>query len=227
MVTFLRVARPILMLLAGVTAAEPALFKVTSGFDYVKKPGRREWLRVRLETDQQGRRLAVKYPAEGSGILSSMVFAGGLLELPEACERVAAGESGGLSAIQRGDGMKILYFAWLRESIGVAEEAVSPPPEIADVAGLIDWLRQRGTPYDETLANPAMVRVAVNQEHVQPDHPVAPGDEVAFFPPVTGGLGGDGDPGAASGFRQRRRDRPLVGRQPCGWRRLRLCRPGP
>ena len=83
--------------------------------------------------------------------------------------------------------MKILYFAWLRTTIGVEEEDVDPPAGVTDVAGLVGWLRTRGGGYEKALADPSMVRIAVNQEHVQPDHPISSGDEVALFPPVTGG----------------------------------------
>ena len=83
--------------------------------------------------------------------------------------------------------MKVLYFSWLREKIGTSEETVSLPPEVADVQGLVDWLKGRGDAYAEALADMRTVRVAVNQAYVQPDHPVAEGDEVALFPPVTGG----------------------------------------
>lgn len=86
--------------------------------------------------------------------------------------------------------MRILYFAWVRERAGTGEEAVTPPPEVTDVAGLVDWLRGRGGGPATALADPSRVRVAVNQEHVGLDHPVAAGDEVAFFPPMTGGRGG-------------------------------------
>lgn len=83
--------------------------------------------------------------------------------------------------------MKLLYFAWLRTKIGVAEETVEAPASVRDVAGLIDWLKTRGPGYAEALANTAVVKVAVNQEHAAFDHPLRPGDEVALFPPVTGG----------------------------------------
>ena len=83
--------------------------------------------------------------------------------------------------------MKLLYFAWLRTKIGAASEDVTLPAEVTDVAGLMAWLASRGPGYAEALANPAIVRVAVNQEYVATDHPVAAGDEVALFPPVTGG----------------------------------------
>ena len=83
--------------------------------------------------------------------------------------------------------MKLLYFAWLRARIGTAAEEVTPPETVADVGGLIDWLEGRGAGYAAALANPALVRVAVNHEYVGRDHPVAADDEVALFPPVTGG----------------------------------------
>lgn len=83
--------------------------------------------------------------------------------------------------------MQLLYFAWIREKAGVPGEQVSPPASVADVSELVGWLRERGGGPANALADLRMVRVAVNQEHVGLDHPVHPGDEVAFFPPVTGG----------------------------------------
>ncbi|WP_298727460.1 molybdopterin converting factor subunit 1 [uncultured Ferrovibrio sp.] len=83
--------------------------------------------------------------------------------------------------------MRVLYFAWLRERVGLAEETVSPPPEVRTVADLITWLRSRGEVYEAALADPSIVRVAVNQDYARPDHPVQAGDEIAIFPPVTGG----------------------------------------
>jgi molybdopterin synthase sulfur carrier subunit len=83
--------------------------------------------------------------------------------------------------------VKLLYFAWLRARIGHAEEELELPAEIHDVAGLLDWLRARGGGYGEALRDLRIVRVAVNQEYVGPEYPVREGDEVALFPPVTGG----------------------------------------
>lgn len=83
--------------------------------------------------------------------------------------------------------MKVLYFAWLRERIGRGEEEVSPPPGIATVGALLRWLAERSEGHAAAFADPAVVRAAVNQEHATPDTPVREGDEVAFFPPVTGG----------------------------------------
>jgi molybdopterin synthase sulfur carrier subunit len=84
-------------------------------------------------------------------------------------------------------GVKLLYFAWLRAKIGVAEEIVALPPGIGDVAGLLGWLRGRGGGYGEALRDLALIRVAVNQDHAGRDHEVRAGDEVALFPPMTGG----------------------------------------
>jgi sulfur-carrier protein len=83
--------------------------------------------------------------------------------------------------------MKILYFAWLRTKIGLGEETVAPPAGIDTVAGLVDWLATRSPQHAAALANRKVVRVAVNQDYVGPDHPVRAGDEIALFPPVTGG----------------------------------------
>lgn len=83
--------------------------------------------------------------------------------------------------------MKVLYFAWVRQRIGIGHETVTPPPEVSTISTLVDWLRTRGPGYAEAFADTRAIRCAVNQEYVEPDHPVTPGDEVAFFPPVTGG----------------------------------------
>jgi molybdopterin synthase sulfur carrier subunit len=83
--------------------------------------------------------------------------------------------------------MKLLYFAWLRQKIGIAEETIDVPGEVATVAQLVDWLKTRGANYADALNNPKLVRVAVNREYVTYDHRLQPGDEVGLFPPVTGG----------------------------------------
>jgi molybdopterin synthase sulfur carrier subunit len=83
--------------------------------------------------------------------------------------------------------MKLLYFAWLRQKIGTAEEMLDPPGNVATVAQLIDWLKTRGANYADALSNTKLVRVAVNREYVTYDYRLKPGDEVALFPPVTGG----------------------------------------
>jgi molybdopterin synthase sulfur carrier subunit len=83
--------------------------------------------------------------------------------------------------------MKILYFAWLRERVGLGEEDVTPPPEVHNVATLIAWLRARGPRHEAAFAEGRLVRCAVNQDFAGPDTAVAASDEIAFFPPVTGG----------------------------------------
>jgi molybdopterin synthase sulfur carrier subunit len=83
--------------------------------------------------------------------------------------------------------MRVRYFAWLKHRVGHAEEEVIVPPEVASVSALKQWLAARYPGFAEALARPGMVRCAVNQEYVPEDAPLRPGDEVAFFPPVTGG----------------------------------------
>lgn len=83
--------------------------------------------------------------------------------------------------------MKLLYFAWLREKVGVADEQVPLPEDINTVSGMLEWLKGRGAGHSEALKDLSAVRVAVNQEFAGPEAPVSDGDEVALFPPVTGG----------------------------------------
>ncbi len=83
--------------------------------------------------------------------------------------------------------MRILYFAWLRTKLGRAEESLDPPAAVSNVAALLQWLRGRDPVFAAALKDTSVIRVAVNQEYVGWDHPVRPGDEVAIFPPVTGG----------------------------------------
>ena len=83
--------------------------------------------------------------------------------------------------------IRVLYFAWLRERMGRAEELLPLPEGVATVAELIGWLTARDAAGARAFANAALVRAAVNQDFAAPSDPVRPGDEVAFFPPVTGG----------------------------------------
>jgi molybdopterin converting factor subunit 1 len=83
--------------------------------------------------------------------------------------------------------MRVLYFAWLKERIGRAEETVTPPETVATVGALADWLAGLSPGHAAAFADRAVVRCAVNQEFATAETPVSPGDEVAFFPPVTGG----------------------------------------
>jgi len=83
--------------------------------------------------------------------------------------------------------VKVLYFANLREDLGTAGEELSLPADVTTVAALRAHLIARGGAWSSSLALGKAVRVAVNQEMARPDAPVKAGDEVAFFPPVTGG----------------------------------------
>lgn len=83
--------------------------------------------------------------------------------------------------------MKVLYFAWLRQRIGVAMEEFDLPDDVDDVGELVGWLTAKGPGYAKGFAEPQVIRAAVNFEYVQFDHKLSNTDEVAFFPPVTGG----------------------------------------
>lgn len=84
-------------------------------------------------------------------------------------------------------GIRVLYFAWLRERVGFGAEQVDPPANISTVGSLIDWLAGLDARHADAFAHREVVRAAVNQEFAGLDAAVAAGDEVAFFPPVTGG----------------------------------------
>ena len=86
-----------------------------------------------------------------------------------------------------GTPLTILYFAWLRERTGMSEERVAPPAGVSTVGELIAWLMQRSPGQASAFANRRTVRCAVNKDFADPATLVHPGDEVAFFPPVTGG----------------------------------------
>ncbi len=83
--------------------------------------------------------------------------------------------------------MQLLYFGWVRSKIGVGVEEIDLPAEVADIRGLIEWLQDRGTGYTEAFEDLSVIRVAINQEIAELDATVAAGDEVALFPPMTGG----------------------------------------
>lgn len=92
MVTFMRIARPLILTLAGRVDVEPQVFQVPAAFAMTKKTGRREWLRATLAPDGDGRVRAHKFPRQGSGVLMSMVQSDGLVELPEDLDKVEEGQ---------------------------------------------------------------------------------------------------------------------------------------
>jgi molybdopterin synthase sulfur carrier subunit len=83
--------------------------------------------------------------------------------------------------------VKVLFFAALREQLGVASDEVELPGEISSVGDLRARLAARGEPWSNALAEGKLLRCAINQDMASPSSPVRPGDEIAFFPPVTGG----------------------------------------
>ena len=83
--------------------------------------------------------------------------------------------------------MKLLYFAWVRERIGQAEEDVVLPDTVATVADLLDWLAARSPGHAAALADRGAVRVGVDQAFAGTDAPITGASEIAIFPPVTGG----------------------------------------
>ncbi len=82
--------------------------------------------------------------------------------------------------------IKVCYFARLREELGTGEEELALPDGVTDVGALREWLSQRGDTWQQALSAPAVL-IALNHETAQPGTPIKEGDEVAFFPPVTGG----------------------------------------
>ena len=83
--------------------------------------------------------------------------------------------------------MKALYFAWVRERIGLPEEELSPPAEVRTLAELMAWLAGRGEHYAHAFEEPSVIRTALDRVHARHNTPFAGAREVAFFPPMTGG----------------------------------------
>jgi len=83
--------------------------------------------------------------------------------------------------------MKILYFAWIRERVGKAEEELDLPASVRTVGDLIGWLKGRGEEYAYAFENHKVVRAALDRVHVRPETQLAGAREIALFPPMTGG----------------------------------------
>ena len=83
--------------------------------------------------------------------------------------------------------MRLLYFGWVRAQIGIGSETLDLPSGITDVRALIEWLKQRGEGYRVALEDLTTIRVAINQEMANLDATISSEDEVALFPPMTGG----------------------------------------
>jgi molybdopterin synthase sulfur carrier subunit len=83
--------------------------------------------------------------------------------------------------------MQLLYFARVREQVGLGAEDVTLPAGVTNVAQLLDWLATRSPGHAAALADRSSIRVAVEQDFAQPDTPITGAVEIAIFPPVTGG----------------------------------------
>ena len=81
----------------------------------------------------------------------------------------------------------VIYFARLREALGKASEQIALPAGVSNLESLRELLRKRGGAWSEELAESRPVRAAVNQHMARGDTAIRDGDEIAFFPPVTGG----------------------------------------
>lgn len=89
---------------------------------------------------------------------------------------------------EAGRPVKLRYFAWVREKVGLAEEDVTLPPDLATVSDVITWQRSRGPEYaDAFAAGQRVVRAAIDHAHAKPNASILSAREIAFFPPVTGG----------------------------------------
>ena len=83
--------------------------------------------------------------------------------------------------------MRVRYFAWVRERVGLAEEEIDPPAGVTSVADLMAWLSRRDEGYAAAFAEPQIIRAALDHDHVEHGTALAGAREVAFYPPMTGG----------------------------------------
>lgn len=87
----------------------------------------------------------------------------------------------------QGRDIRLVYFAWVRERIGLADEHVTLPAEVRTAGDLIVWLSGRDEVYAYALEAASTIRVAVDQMHIDHDEPIGAAREIALFPPMTGG----------------------------------------
>ena len=92
-----------------------------------------------------------------------------------------------VDSLQADGTVQVLYFAWLRERVGTSEEEVILPENVTTARELVAWLKRRSPGHRDAFASDRLIRVAINQEFSDQNAAIKPGDEVAFFPPVTGG----------------------------------------
>ena len=179
-VTFLFAARPVLLKLQGATEVTPRSIAMRADFNWPKPDKRREFLRVR-RNDAGGLDL---FSHQGSGVLTSTIWADGLVDNPGG-QSIAAGDVGPLPAVLRTVRMKVevRYFASVREALGEGEQVDVGTG--ADVASLRVQLVARGGRHAEVLGAGRFVRAARNRVLCKDSERIEDGDEIAFFPPVT------------------------------------------
>lgn len=83
--------------------------------------------------------------------------------------------------------VKLVYFAWVRERIDKSEEEIELPAEVVTGRDLLNHLKTLGEGYEAALEYPEVIRLAINQEHVEHDEPIVGAREIGIFPPMTGG----------------------------------------
>ena len=83
--------------------------------------------------------------------------------------------------------MVIKYFSWIKEHIGKSEEQITIPSDIINVDQLINYLNKRDTKYNLLFEKKELIKIAVNKTYSSFDTNISNNDEIAFFPPVTGG----------------------------------------